>query len=712
MNSALLAVLIILALLVAGLILRKRFQPEKPGVEPAAQPEAEGKGADTLSPAAEPAREIEPEKIVLSAEPAPETTPQSQAQPGETDSDALTAGVGIEVITEIDINIEAVEVSPGPVPLAQEEATDLVFPVELEDESTPVEGLEPDVEPGAAQAPVIGDTDLEILAEGEAAEMAVEAGDDVMAPKESSEMIIPQDMKAADASDAADPAGEEILALQSLRPEPEPAVEEGTSAALIAATAEELEQAPAAVEEEGELPEIESAAVEEVTFAEVPAEAAMAIEAETLADSGREVSEEQPAALPGEAIEAGIGLTMERYTERLNLLEEQRRAQVAAAIARHDEQGRDRLQRELVLMNDRLAQLADSYSEELECYRQALAVLVASGAGIDARDRDEAMVRLQAGEPQAAEDLLARISEQDHPLAARAALHAGQLAERRVDLQRALDLFRRAVSLEADNPQVLYAAGKAARSLYQYKEALPWLESYVRLTAADRATDPLAYALAQRELAYTYVLSGQYQKAGPLYKESMTALARHLGQDHPEMAVSWYQIGELQETLGEYDKAVSLYKKSLEILEQKRGSEHPSLAGVLNKLAALCMELEMEPQAVPLYERLVRIREKALRPTHPQLALSLTSLAESYRLQGRYADAEGCYQKSLKINEALHGPEHPSVAAVLQELAKLCTSQRKPDEARVFQERAAAIFQKSVEAAERKTGQESLTLEL
>jgi tetratricopeptide (TPR) repeat protein len=124
------------------------------------------------------------------------------------------------------------------------------------------------------------------------------------------------------------------------------------------------------------------------------------------------------------------------------------------------------------------------------------------------------------------------------------------------------------------------------------------------------------------------------------------------------------------------------------------------------------MELEMEPQAVPLYERLVRIREKALRPNHPQLAISLNSLAESYRLQGRYGDAEACYLKILAINEATHGPEHPSVAAVLQELAKLSTSQRKPVEAKQYQDRATAIFQKNVEATERKSGAASLTLEL
>ncbi len=407
-----------------------------------------------------------------------------------------------------------------------------------------------------------------------------------------------------------------------------------------------------------------------------------------------------------------VCLTMEAYSIRLNNLEEKQRALLAQAIGRREDKKRDQLQRELVIMNDKLALLADSYAEEMQCYQEVLEALERFQGEADGAELAAAKERLREGEPQMAEDFLARLSERPHPFAAQAAFHSGQLAVCRVDLEKALNLYRRAVELEPEQIQYLQAAGKTACRLYRYKEALSWLESFVKLSSEKKDVEPLDLALAQRELAYTYVLSGQYQKAGPLYKESMTVLAKTLGQDHPEMATSWYQIGELQETLGEYDKAVSLYKKSLEILEKKRGADHPVLANIIDKLAALCMELEMEKQAVPLYQRLVKIREKALRPTHPQLALSLNNLAESYRLQGQYAEAEACYQKSLVINETIHGTEHPSVAAILQELAKLCNSQRKPEEAKLYQQRATALFQKSVDASEKKTGQEALTLEI
>lgn len=496
----------------------------------------------------------------------------------------------------------------------------------------------------------------------------------------------------------AEMAGAGVIEAAVVAPKPAPDAEETAARDLVAETVAK-EAAMAATE--ADLTET----VPEPAVSESPPSAAL--------EQKEEVAPPTPpvAVVAAETEAPVVVLTLEAYQARMNDLEERQREQLAHALQRGDGKERDRLQRELVIMNSRLALVEDSFIEEQACLQEVLATLEQLHGGSDEAGSAEAMEQLRSGMTRPAEDLLARFSERRHPLATRAAFDSGRLAICRVDLQQAQAMFRRALEREPDNPEYLQAAGMTARNLYNYREAVPWLEAHVRLLGA-RGSDSLALAKAKRDLAYTYVLSGQHQKAGPLYKDAMTAMARQLGQDHPEMALCWQQIGELQETLGEYDKAVSLYQKALAILEKKRGPEHPALAAILDKLAALCMELEMEKQAVPLYERLVRIRDQALRPTHPQLVKSLGDLAESYRLQGQYAEAEACYRKSLVINETVHGPEHPSVAAVLQELAKLCTSQRKKEDAEQYQQRATAIFQKSVEAAERKEGQQSLTLEL
>ncbi|WP_028317103.1 tetratricopeptide repeat protein [Desulfobulbus elongatus] len=510
------------------------------------------------------------------------------------------------------------------------------------------------------------------------------------------------------AADAVEPDAEALAQPQATGVD-EPESIDLASAPVLAERDEALEIATPATDKAAEAePAIVETAEQEPVEREPPEPVAAepAVEA-----SGVDDSQADPISAASAA--PVVRLTLEAYSARMNNLEDRQRALLARAIADQDDGLRDRLQRELVIMNDKLALIADSYVEEVACLQQVLETLVLVREELgELPDLATAIDCLRDGDAGPAEACLAELSDHPHPLAGRMAFARGQLAECRVDLQQALAQYRQAVTLAPDEPRFLHAAGRTARTLYKYKEAVPWLESFVHLSRQQGDRDPLALALAQRELAYTHVLAGQYQKAGPLYKESMTAMARKLGPDHAEMATCWFQIGELQETLGEYDKAVSLYKKALDILERKKGPEHPALAAILAKLAALCMELEMEAEAVPLYERLVRIREKALRPNHPQLAISLNSLAESYRLRGRYGEAEACYLKILAINEAMHGPDHPGVAAVLQELAKLNTNLRKPEVARQYQDRAAAIFQRSVEASEQKGGKEALTLEL
>jgi len=391
-----------------------------------------------------------------------------------------------------------------------------------------------------------------------------------------------------------------------------------------------------------------------------------------------------------------IHFTLAAYASRMNSLEERKNARLAQAIADQDHALRDRLQRELVIMNDKLTLIVDSHEEAVACLRQVVRVLVQlreEPGGPPALA--DAIDDLRHGNTEPAEACLTTWSGLSRPSAGKIAFSRGLLAECQVDLQQALTMYRQAADLESEEPRYPHAAGRVARMLCNYEEAVRWLELSVRLTVQHDAGDPLALALAQRELAYTYVLAGQHQKAGPLYKESTATMTRQLGPKHHEMAATWFQIGELQEMLGATDKAVVLYKRALAIIEQENGAEHPALAAVLNKLAALYMDLEAESEAIPLYERLVSIREKTLRPNHPQLVVSLNSLSESYRLAGRYSDAESCYLQILAINEAAYGPDHASVAAALQELAKLNTCLDRPEQAQQYQDRAATTFQKA-----------------
>ena len=388
-------------------------------------------------------------------------------------------------------------------------------------------------------------------------------------------------------------------------------------------------------------------------------------------------------------------LTIDVYETRLRKREKEQQQTLAEAIGNGDDIQRDHLQIELVAITDLIALLGDSYKQELEWRKAGLEALAEMGDAIDTTIRERIRESLLCGETEPAEEFFAGIVDKQGEKAPLAAFVAGCLAEARVDLYLALERYRKAVDLDGDNCDYLRAAGVMARRLYRYRDARPLLEKLVELLA-QKDKDSVDLALARRELAYAYALSGSMKQAGPLYKQAMKTIAARLGPEHREMGVSWSQIAELQEAKGQYEQAASTYDKALAIMEKELGPEHPALDNVLEKLAGINVEFEEDNKAAALYERLCAIREKSLGSTHPKLAMALQNLAESYRLQGKYDKSEESYRKALAILEKNHGENHPAVAAVLQELAKLCSRQKKNDEAERLQQRASAIFEESM----------------
>ena len=55
------------------------------------------------------------------------------------------------------------------------------------------------------------------------------------------------------------------------------------------------------------------------------------------------------------------------------------------------------------------------------------------------------------------------------------------------------------------------------------------------------------------------------EDTGPLLREQLDLRVKHLGPDHPHVAVSWALLGELAEKKGDYDKALSCFENALAI---------------------------------------------------------------------------------------------------------------------------------------------------
>lgn len=419
--------------------------------------------------------------------------------------------------------------------------------------------------------------------------------------------------------------------------------------------------------------------------------------AEELAEVEEPEVEEEREDLVAPELEPVAAISIEFYTQHLLVLKDEKLAALTTAIEDNEEKSREQLQVELVTLTEALDFLDQSYEQDIACRNDSLTVLQKMVAEVNADEYNRARESLCNDDTLAAELVFDKLVDQDSPLSALAAYQSGCLAECRIDISRAMERYEKAVSLDDTNPDYLRSAALLARKLYNHKKALFWFSSLEKVLE-EQSDESVELALARRELAYTSALIGKHQQAGALYKKAMVSIANLLGNDDPEMGICWYQIGKLQEAVGKYEKAEEPYSKALAIMDKT--GKNVVLVNILDKLAGLYIELEMEDRAIVLFERLCSFREESANPDNATLSITYNNLAEAYKFSGKYEQAEKQYLRCLTLTEELRGKDHAAVGSILQELVKTSQKLGKMDDAKAYQERATAIFQRVVEEQE------------
>lgn len=96
----------------------------------------------------------------------------------------------------------------------------------------------------------------------------------------------------------------------------------------------------------------------------------------------------------------------------------------------------------------------------------------------------------------------------------------------------------------------------------------------------------------------------------------------------------------------------------VEPLEQALGPDHPDLAYSLSNLGDVYFALGDLQKAESLQRRSLDIREKALGPDSLRASFSALSLAGVLAKRGQYDMADSLFRREIKIREATLPPEH------------------------------------------------------
>ncbi len=217
------------------------------------------------------------------------------------------------------------------------------------------------------------------------------------------------------------------------------------------------------------------------------------------------------------------------------------------------------------------------------------------------------------------------------------------------------------------------------RDIESVKDAIPHLAEVAQNLTDAVSDENLPWAFVG--LSRFYSGQGLYALAQPWLEQCVSVVQSRLGEEHPDVALSFNNLAELYYSQGRYTDAEPLLIKALELRQRLLLEEHPDVATSYNDLALLYSSQGRYTEAEPLHIKALELRQRLLLDEHPDVASSYGSLALLYRSQGRYTDAEPLYIKALELYQRLLGEEHPDVASSFNNLALLYSDQGRYTEA-------------------------------
>ncbi len=161
------------------------------------------------------------------------------------------------------------------------------------------------------------------------------------------------------------------------------------------------------------------------------------------------------------------------------------------------------------------------------------------------------------------------------------------------------------------------------------------------------------------------------------------------GPEHPEVAASLFQLGQLRRSQGRIPEAESLHVRVLAMREKLLGKTHRDVAQSLTALAMLAPESEQEEAYL---RRALEISLSNHTGDHPDVAAALSMMADMVGVVlGKVAESESLQTRALEMERRMWGDRHPRTAAAMGLLALIYSSRSRFAEAEPLLRRALEI---------------------
>lgn len=195
------------------------------------------------------------------------------------------------------------------------------------------------------------------------------------------------------------------------------------------------------------------------------------------------------------------------------------------------------------------------------------------------------------------------------------------------------------------------------------KEAEPYYLEAEEIFLEHRG--PLSVRLAgiKTDLGHLLALTGRHEESIDSHKEALTIRRRRLGNDHPDVAMSLGETGNvLAMMMGRYEESIPYQREALRILQRFHKGDHPDIAKTYLYLGSAVHR--MDPQAAIDYAKeALAMRLRIFDPSHPDVAWANYNIGYYLVREGKGAEAVGFAKAVVKMVGAGLPKEHAVVSS-------------------------------------------------
>jgi tetratricopeptide (TPR) repeat protein len=186
----------------------------------------------------------------------------------------------------------------------------------------------------------------------------------------------------------------------------------------------------------------------------------------------------------------------------------------------------------------------------------------------------------------------------------------------------------------------------------QLDKALPLFEDLLARMKTQLGPDHPHTLTTMNHLAETYRDADQIDKALPLLEEAIKLRQTTLGLHHPDTLRSMALLASDYEAAGQLDKALPLREEILKLQTEKLGSEHPDTLASTTDLASTYTSAGQFDKSIPLHEGVLKLQEKTLGRQNPETLKTVAHLGANYLSAGRVAEAIPLLEEANQAEQA------------------------------------------------------------